>query len=102
MALAPGPPSLTALRERRQEILAVAARHGAYNVRVFGSVARGDASDGSDVDLLVDLEAGRSLIDLGGLFMDLVDLLGHDVDIGTPASLKERVRGRVLAEAVRL
>jgi uncharacterized protein len=96
----PPPPSLAQLRRRRKEILAVAADRGASNVRVFGSVARGEARDGSDVDLLVDLEEGRSLFDLGGLYMDLVDLLGYEVDAGTPASLKERIRTPVLTEAV--
>ncbi len=59
------------LQEKRQEILAIAAKHGAYNVRIFGSVARGEADEQSDVDILVELEEGRSLFDLGGLLMDL-------------------------------
>ena len=63
------------LREKRQEILAIAAKHGAYNVRVFGSVARGEADAASDVDILVELEPGRSLFDLGGVLMDLENLL---------------------------
>jgi predicted nucleotidyltransferase len=71
-------------------------------VRVFGSVARGDADGSSDVDLLVDLDPDRSLFDLGGLLMDLTELLGADVDVVTEASLKPRVRNRVLAEAVAL
>lgn len=95
-------PVLAELRERRSEILAVARARGASRVRVFGSVARGEASDGSDVDFLVDLEAGRGLFDLGGLLMDLRDLLGRDVDVATEASLRPRVAERVLADAVDL
>ncbi|MGH3936595.1 MAG: nucleotidyltransferase family protein [Pseudonocardiaceae bacterium] len=95
-------PSLVELRMRREAILQLARRHGAREVRVFGSVARGDAGEGSDVDFLVEMEAGRSLFDLGGLLMDLQDLLGGSVDVVTPASLRERVRARVLREAVPL
>jgi len=69
---------------------------------VFGSVARGDASSVSDVDLLVEFEPGRSLLDLVGLELDLQDLLGLHVDVATVASLKDRIRPRVLAEAVPL
>ena len=61
------------LRTKREEILGMAAKYGAYNVRVFGSVARGEADSASDVDLLVEMESGRSLIDLGGLLMELQD-----------------------------
>lgn len=92
----------TLLSTRRQEILALAARHGASNVRVFGSVARGEAGPASDIDLLVDLEPGRDLLDLGGLLMDLRDLLQVPVDVGTEPMLKERIRARVLSEAVPL
>ena len=69
------------LQEKREDILRTAARRGAFNVRVFGSVARGEADEKSDIDLLVDLEPGRSLFDLGGLLMDLQDLLGHKADV---------------------
>ncbi len=96
------PLSLSELRMRRETILQLARHHGALEVRVFGSVARGDAGEGSDIDFLVDMEAGRSLLDLGGLLMDLRDLLGSSVDVVTPASLRERVRTRVLREAVPL
>ncbi len=87
------------LRRRRAEILDIAARHGARNVRVFGSVARGDADERSDIDLLVDLEAGRSLLDLGGLWTELNERLGIRVDVVTEHGLRERIRERVLAEA---
>lgn len=90
------------LRSKREEILRLASRHGARNVRVFGSVARGEADERSDVDLLVDLEPGRSLLDLGGLLMDLRDLLRRNVDVVTERGLKARIRSRVLQEAVPL
>jgi predicted nucleotidyltransferase len=94
--------ALTELRRRRDEILKVAHSHGARRVRVFGSVARGDADTTSDIDFLVDLEVGRSLFDLGGLLMDLRDLLGCEVDVATEAGLRPRVAERVLADAVEL
>lgn len=90
---------LSALVERRQEIAELAARHGATNVRVFGSVARGEAGPDSDVDLLVELEPGRSLFDLGGLTADLRDLLGRRVDVVTERSVSRYLRDRVLREA---
>jgi uncharacterized protein len=93
-------PSMAELARVRAEILAAAARHGATNVRVFGSVARGDADAASDVDFLVDFEPGRSLLDLAGLLVDLEDLLGHRVDVVTEPGLKARIRQRVLSEAV--
>jgi predicted nucleotidyltransferase len=93
-------PSIAQLARVRTEILAAARRHGATNVRVFGSVARGDADASSDVDFLVDFESGRSLLDLAGLLIDLEDLLGHPVDVVTEPGLKARIRQRVLAEAV--
>jgi uncharacterized protein len=93
-------PSMAQLARMRGEILAAAARHGATNVRVFGSVARGEAGTGSDVDFLVDFEPGRSLLDLAGLLVDLEDLLGITVDVVTEPGLKARIRQRVLAEAV--
>ncbi len=90
------------LREKREEILRIASMHGALNVRLFGSVVRGEAGPSSDVDVLVDMEPGRSLLDLGGLLMDLQDLLGCKVDVVTAKGLRERIRDRVLAEAVPL
>jgi uncharacterized protein len=93
-------PSMTQLARVRTEILAAATRHGASNVRVFGSVARGDADAASDVDFLVDFEPGRSLLDLASLLVELEDLLGHRVDVVIEPGLKARIRQRVLAEAV--
>jgi predicted nucleotidyltransferase len=87
------------LKDRREDILRIAAQHGAHNVRVFGSVARGEARSDSDVDLLVELESGRSLLDLGGLLMDLQTLLGREVDVVTDQGLRDRIRARVLQEA---
>ena len=94
--------TLEELRARREAILALARRHGAYDLRVFGSVARGEADARSDIDFLVALEPGRSLLDLGGLRMDLRDALGCEVDVVTEAGLRPRVRERVLREAAPL
>ena len=88
------------LQEKRNEIQHIAARYGARNIRVFGSVARGEASDTSDVDFLVEMEPGRSLFDLGGLYADLHDLLGCPVDVVTEKGISSYIRDRVLAEAV--
>jgi predicted nucleotidyltransferase len=93
-------PSIDDLARVRGQILAIAARHGAGNVRVFGSVARGEADAASDIDFLVDFEPGRSLLDLAALLVDLEDLLGRPVDVVTEPGLKARIRQRVLAEAV--
>ena len=87
------------LQEKRDEILRIAARHGAYNVRVFGSAARGEAHPDSDIDFLVDLEPGRSLFDLGGLLMDLQSLLGREVDVVTENGLHWYIHDQVLMEA---
>ncbi len=94
--------NIQALRERREEILQIAAKHGARTIRVFGSIARGDEDEKSDLDLLVEMEEGRSLLDLGGLLMELQDLLGCRVDVVTEKGLRERIRDRVLKEAVAL
>ena len=88
------------IQSKRDDILRIAALYGASNVRVFGSVARGEADEKSDIDFLVSLEPGRSLFDLGGLLADLEDLLGCDVDVVTEDGLRERIRNRVLKEAV--
>ncbi len=90
------------LRKKRDEILRLCAKHGARNVRVFGSTARGDSDAESDIDLLVTLEPGRSLFDLGGLQYELEQLLGCRVDVVTENGLRARIRKRVLREAVRI
>jgi predicted nucleotidyltransferase len=90
--------TLESLRKERTTILALAERHGVRNIRVFGSVARGDNREDSDIDFLVDFEKGRNLFDLGGFLMDLQDLLGVKVDVVTPNSL-HYTRDQVLAEA---
>ena len=90
------------IRLKREEILRIAARYGGLNVRVFGSVARGEADELSDIDFLVDMEAGRSLLDLGGLLMDLQATLGRNVDVVTERGLKPRIRERVLKEAIEI
>jgi uncharacterized protein len=87
------------LKEKREEILRIAAVHGARNLRVFGSVARGEADGSSDIDLLVDMEPGRSLLDLAALFSDLSDLLGRKVDVVTEKGLYWLLRRRILKEA---
>jgi predicted nucleotidyltransferase len=94
--------SYSFVQARRPDILRIARLRGAHNVRVFGSVARGDVRPDSDLDLLVDLEPGRNLLDLGGLLMDLQGLLGCRVDIVTEKGLRERIRERVLREAIPL
>lgn len=90
------------LKSRREEILKLAAQHGAYNVHIFGSVARGEARLDSDIDLLVNLEAGRSLLDLARLLRQLEALLNCPVDVVTEAGLRPRLRSQVLKEARRL
>lgn len=87
---------------RRQEILRLADHWGARKLRVFGSVARGDATTTSDVDFLVKLDPDRSLLDQGGLLTDLEALLGVRVDILSEAGLRPRFRDRVLDEALPL
>jgi len=91
-----------ALAQHRDEVVATAARHGARNVRVFGSVARGEAHSSSDVDLLVQLEPGRTLFDVGALAYALEELLGCPVDIVTDGGLQGRFREYVLRDAIAL
>jgi len=90
------------LHEKREDILRLAAQYGARNVRVFGSVARREADANSDIDFLVDMEQGRSLLDLGGLLIELQALLNCRVDIVTEKGLRSRIRQQVLKEAISL
>ncbi|PSQ78015.1 MAG: DNA polymerase subunit beta [Bacteroidetes bacterium QS_7_67_15] len=88
--------------DRREEILRLAEKHGAYNVRVFGSAARGELAPDSDVDFLVEVGPERTAFFPGGLLMDLQDLLGRKVDVVTEPALHRHIRGRVLREAEQL
>ena len=90
------------LTHKREEIIRVAAKHGASNLRVFGSVARGEAGPESDVDLLIDLEPDRSLLDLIGLMRELEEVLGRRVDAVTAKSLHWYIKDQVIQEAVPL
>jgi predicted nucleotidyltransferase len=94
--------SIDTLYAHRQAVLELAARHGARNVRVFGSMARGDDRPDSDVDLLVDIEPGRTLLDLIALEQDLEDLLGRPVEVLTDGGLSPYLQQRILAEAAAL
>jgi predicted nucleotidyltransferase len=87
------------LQAIRQDILRVAAKHGAHNVRLFGSAARGEDRPGSDLDLLVDMESGRSLLDLVALGQDLEELLHRKVDVITDSSVHPAIRPHILADA---
>jgi len=87
------------VRQKRNEILRIAERHGAYNVRVFGSVARGEAGPDSDVDLLIDAGEKTSPWFPGGLVLDLEELLGRRVDVVTEKALRPELRQYVLREA---
>ena len=91
----------TLQREKRTEIVQLGEKYGARNIRVFGSVARGDNREESDVDFLVDMDKGRTLFDLAGFVADVQDLLGVQVDAVTPGGLRY-LRERVLTEAVPL
>jgi len=88
------------LSQRRDDVLRIAERHGARNVRVFGSIARGTATSTSDVDLLVEMDPGRTLLDHAALKQELEELLGVRVDVVTEAALHWSIRDQVLDEAV--
>ncbi len=90
------------VKDHRTDILRLAARHGARNVRLFGSVARGEARPDSDIDVLVEFEPGRTLLDRIGLMQDLEDLLGRKVDVVTEKALHRLIRQQVLEQAVPL
>lgn len=94
--------TLEELLRHKKEILKIAKKRGAKNVRVFGSLARNKAGKNSDVDILVDLEPGRTLFDLGGLLMDLQELLKCRVDVITSKRLKKDIKNQVLKEAISL
>ena len=96
------PTRLDDLRQRREEILSLAAHYHAYNVRVIGSVARGEATVSSDIDFLVNYEHGASLLDLAGLWQDLQTLLQHSVDVLDEASLPPYWQAIVRQESVPL
>jgi predicted nucleotidyltransferase len=87
------------IQQKKKEILLVAQQHGIVNIRIFGSVARGDDNLQSDVDLLVDLEQGRTLFDLGGALIKLQDLLGRKVDIVTERGLHWYLKEKIMKEA---
>ena len=86
----------------KAEILRIANQYGGRNVRIFGSFARGEERPDSDIDLLIDLEEGRSLLDLIGIQQDLEDLLGRKVDVATERSLNKYIKAQILADAVLL
>ncbi len=90
------------LNQYRDTIQTIAARHGASNIRVFGSFARGEAREDSDLDLLVDMESDRSLLDTIGFIQDLQEALGRKVDVVTERALHRLLRGRILEEAIAL
>lgn len=87
------------LKEKRQAVLGLAGKHGARNIRIFGSVARGESNAGSDIDLLVKMEKGRSLLDLSALTLELRELLGVNVDVVSEDGIYWLLRRRILKEA---
>ena len=90
------------LQSKREKILQIAARHGARKVRVFGSVARGEARRGSDIDFLVEMDEGRSLLDHAALILDLERLLKRPVDVASERGLRPPVRKEILKDAIAL
>jgi hypothetical protein len=90
------------LKSKREEILRLAAKYGARNVRIFGSVARGEDEGESDVDFLVEMEQGRSFLDLVGLWQDLQELLGGEVDVITDGGVSPYLRDQIYTEAIPL
>ena len=88
------------IAEIQRKVSDVMHRRGVLRASIFGSVARGEADDDSDVDFLVEFETGRTLLDLSGLRLDLVEILGCDVDVATPKSLHPELRDRILGELV--
>ena len=90
------------LQQKREEILNLAAQHGASNIRIFGSVARDEEGEDSDIDFLVDMESDRSLLDRIGLIQDLEDILARKVDLATVKGLRESFRERIMSQAISL
>lgn len=90
------------IQENREEIIKIAAKYGANNIRIFGSVARGEATDKSDIDFLMDIEPGRSLLNRIGLIQELEDLLKCKVDVAKPQILHEVIREQILKECIPL
>lgn len=90
------------LKAKRAEIIKIAAQYGASNIRIFGSVARGEATEDSDIDFLMDIQVGRSLLNRIALIQDLEDLLDRKVDVAKPETLHECIREQVLKEAIPL
>ena len=90
------------LKEKRSEILKITKNYGASNIRIFGSVARDEATENSDIDFLMDIEPGKNLLDRIALIQDLEDLLGCKVDVAKPEILHESIREKVLQEAIPL
>jgi len=95
-------PHASRLRRQRRRLLDAADRHGVGHLRAFGSLARGEANAESDVDLLVDLKPGHTLLDLAAFRREAAEILDLPVDVATPDMLKERIRNEVLGEALPL
>jgi predicted nucleotidyltransferase len=96
------PPTMDELRVKRDEILRLAEKRGAFNLRVFGSVARGDAQPDSDIDIMADWREGISIFDMVGLWLDLKELLSRDVDLVDADTLKKRIRPSAMRDAIPL
>ncbi|WP_017296352.1 nucleotidyltransferase family protein [Geminocystis herdmanii] len=86
--------------DKKEKILSICAKYGGYNVRIFGSYARGEATEKSDLDLLIEMEKGKSLFDRIALKQELEDFLGIKVDIAKPNNLHETIKNQVLQEAI--
>ena len=93
---------IKSVENKRVEILRIAGRYGATNIRIFGSTARGEGGPESDIDLLIDLEAGRRLLDLIAIKQDLQDLLGCEVDVVTEAAISPLIRDEIIHQAVNI
>ncbi|MGK7939604.1 MAG: nucleotidyltransferase family protein [Crocosphaera sp.] len=90
------------IQEKRQEIIKIATKYGASNIRIFGSVARGEATENSDIDFLMDIESGHSLLHRISLIQELEDLLKCKVDVAKPQQLHEIIKEQVLQESIPL